>query len=70
VISIESSKQQSKSTKSEYMIEDMKTMNNNSFLCREHANAEYEKYCSTCQALLCAKCLNGHPSKHSVKNLK
>lgn len=42
----------------------------NSFICREHANADYEKYCFTCHQLMCPKCVTQHPAKHQVRHLK
>jgi hypothetical protein len=48
--------------------DDSKSMN--SFICREHANADFEKFCFTCHQLMCMKCVNQHPQKHAVRNLK
>jgi len=28
--------------------EDIRSINNNAYMCREHANSEFEKFCSTC----------------------
>ena len=52
------------------LLEDDSRSMNAAFICREHANADYEKYCFTCHQLMCAKCVNNHAPKHQVKFLK
>eukprot|EP00347_Sterkiella_histriomuscorum_P016401 403353329 len=54
----------------QYLLEDDIKSMNNLYLCRDHANAEFERYCLTCNQLMCNKCINTHVQKHPVRTLK